>query len=408
MGASDKLAVVVGGGITGSAQALLLAQIGYRVILVDAATTPDSKANAGAGAGHSLALRTVAMSCRSQQLLHSAGLWPVDAGCPIHRVLVNDKGRFGSVRFDRHDYSVAALGWVVRNQQLEGHLNRLTAEAPAIEVIRPATATVHRVNADQVEVVIEHDKRQREVTAQLLVAADGTHSAIRTRLGIETQVTDYEQHALVANVICQREHHHIAYERFTDTGPLALLPLDKNMMAVVCTLDSARIETFRQASNEQLLDELQQRFGGRLGRFQEIGPSALFPLSLVRAKMQVQGCAVLIGNASVTLHPVAGQGLNLALRDVFELAAQLNRHAVVNDALTSFTRARKPDQQFVVRQTDALARWFRRPVSGLQLPVSAARATSMLMLDTIPALRNRFGRRNAGLDIPLSAVNGGD
>lgn len=421
MDSLEQRAIVVGGGLVGSLQALLLARVGYRVILADAAVKQSSVSHGVSQVDCGLSVRTVAMSCRSQQLLQSAGLWKVDMGCPIHKVMVNDKGHFGSVCFDRRDYSVPALGYVVPNVRLESHLNSVIESTPGIEVLRPATVELASVSGDYAEVVIDtiHGKR-REVVG-LVVAADGTHSAMRSQLGIEVESTDYQQHALVANLTCQRPHNQVAYERFTKSGPLAVLPLDKNAVAVVCTLDSSDVDKLQNSSDEALLHELQQRFGGRLGRFRQIGRRAVFPLSLVRAKRQVKGCGVLVGNASVTLHPVAGQGLNLALRDVFELAARLsdgqnnhtngpghgeavglNSEKPVADALKAFAAVRRRDQNLVVRQTDMLARWFRGHHGPLSLPLDAARASSMLLLDAVPVLRNRFGRRSAGLDIPLS------
>jgi 2-octaprenyl-6-methoxyphenol hydroxylase len=402
----NKKVIVVGGGIVGSVQALLLARVGFRVLLVDASM--DSPERYGEGARNSLSVRTVAMSYRSQQLLQSAGMWTAGLGCPIHTVMVNDKGRFGSVRFDRRDYAVPVLGYVVRNQLLENHLNGLLDTSPLIEVVRPATAALAAIDEKRVEVVVDQAGAKRAEVGGLIVAADGTRSGVRTQLGIDVDNTDYQQYALVANLQCQKPHHHIAYERFTESGPLALLPLDDRVVSMICTIGAEEVESLQQCTDEALLVLLQQRFGGRLGRFQEIGKRVVFPLSLVRARQQVSRCGVLVGNASVTVHPVAGQGLNLALRDVFELAARLGEHdEPVAQVLSGFAQSRRADQQFVVRQTDWLARWFRAQRGPLAPALNATRVSSMLMLDLVPALRNRFGRRNTGLDIPLKPVTDG-
>ncbi|MEM7255955.1 MAG: FAD-dependent monooxygenase [Pseudomonadota bacterium] len=399
----NRRAIVVGGGIVGCVQALLLARLGYRVMAVDA-STPGVESDRSC-IEKNLAVRSVAMSYRSQQLLESAGLWASDISCAINAVLVNDKGRFGSVRFDRNDYSLPALGYVVRNQQLEHHLSALMNSEPQIEVIRPATAELLSVDNERATLALHQaNKDTRNETVELLVAADGSRSKIRTQLGIDVDTRDYQQCALVANLHCQRDHQHVAFERFTDTGPLALLPLSERTVAMVCTLDADDAAEIHSYSDEQMLALLQQRVGGRLGKLLEIGKRAVLPLSLVRAHQQVQGCSVLVGNASITVHPVAGQGLNLALRDVFELASQLTGDHSVSDALELFEKVRRRDQRFVVRQTDWLARVFRKQPFPLSVPLHVARGASLLMLDAVPPLRNRFGRRNAGLDIPLNPV----
>lgn len=405
MALSSKHAVVVGGGIVGSAQALMLASIGFRVTLVDAG--PRTSHQHDYHPDCELSLRTVAMSYRSRQLLESFGLWPEDLGCPIHTVKVSDKGRFGTVRFDRRDYSLPALGYVMSNAHLEYHLASLIRANGTIDVRKPARAELVSVDAKHTRVTVTDDSKADELVADLLVAADGTRSSVRSQLGIEVTTTDYSQHALVANVGCQHRHNNIAYERFTDSGPLAILPHGRHVVSVVCAIDSDDVEEIKSLTTNGLLQELQQRFGGRLGRFQQIGEYALFPLSLVQAHRQVVGCGVIVGNASLTLHPVAGQGLNLALRDLVELTANLSRQPSVEHALLAFEKNRIKDKRYVARQTHLLARWFRRQPGPLSIPASALKTPSMLMLDTVPWMRDLFGRRNAGLDISLSHTGQG-
>ncbi len=400
MNSSPRSAVVAGAGIVGRVQALLLAKAGFKVTLVDAADSTG----VSMVSDDSLSVRSVALSYRSQQLLGSAGLWDNSIGCPITSVLVNEKGRFGSVTFQAAEFSVAALGYVVKNHLLEQHLKNKIYAQPAIEVVQPGSVVVKHSDEHRVSLTINTAQQSTQHEAHLLVAADGTRSSLREQLGIEVKTTDYDQLAVVANVICQRDHGNSAFERFTESGPLALLPLGKQQMAMVYTVDASREEEVKALSDQQLLDEIQHRFGGRLGRFQAVGRRALLPLTLVRCENQFSGCGVLIGNSARTLHPVAGQGLNLALRDAFGLVGMLSHEPNVASALSGFVSARRSDQQFVLRQTDALARVFRKHPWPISASLGVARQSSILLLDTIAPLREKFGRRNAGMGISLPSA----
>ncbi len=400
-------AVVAGAGIVGCVQALLLARVGFDVTLVDAADSVPALSDKAMAdntmADNAMAVRSVAVSYRSQQLLASAGLWS-DLGCPIHSVLVNEQGRFGAVRFHANEFSVPALGYVIKNHLLEEQLYKLIEAEPGITLVKPASVQLIQPVSNPLCLQIVSADQTQTADAQLLVAADGTGSSLRAQLGIEVNTTDYEQCALVANVLCQRDHGNVAFERFTDSGPLALLPLDERRMALVYTVHAHRADEIRSLTDQQLIDEIQQRFGGRLGRIQDIGPRAVLPLMLTESQQQTHGCSVLIGNAARTLHPVAGQGLNLALRDVFELAGQLANEPEVEIALGKFVSARRPDQQFVVRQTDTLAKVFRKHRWPLSASLGFARQSSLLLLDSVKPLRGKFGRRNAGMGIPLTPL----
>jgi len=173
-------------------------------------------------------------------------------------------------------------------------------------------------------------------------------------------------------------------------------------MAMVYTVDSADIDRFNDCSDEDLLALIQQSFGGKLGRFEALGKRGVFPLERVESQQQVSQRVVLIGNAARTIHPVAGQGLNLALRDVFELSALLSKSDDLTEMLAQFVSARADDQRSVVRQTDVLARLFRQQPVPIALPVSMARSTALLILDLVPQLRKRFGAASSGIGKPLS------
>lgn len=389
--------VVVGAGIVGSVQALLLARAGNRVILIDAAAPALPKTG--------LDVRSVALSYRSCELLRGQRMWPADAGCPIKAVHATQRGKFGAVRLRASDLDVPALGAVVQNSVLENHFTRLVEDEANIEFIRPADARLLSSTSESVSLQINSEAGTQVVDVALLVAADGTHSKLRESLAIDTESTDYEQYAIVANVQCQRDHRNVAYERFTETGPLALLPLATRQMAMVYTAKSAEVQELTDKTDTGFLALLQQRFGGKLGRFEAIGNRVSFPLALVQSSMQTSGRAVLIGNAARTVHPVAGQGLNLALRDVFELGSQVaNLKADLPSVpvmLAEFAKKRSRDQRSVVWQTDLLARYFRQQPWPLSAPLELFGTTAMLLLDTVPAVRHRFAALSAGMNIPV-------
>ncbi len=396
----DKI-IIVGAGIVGTVQALLLARAGLNVTLVDAGVATGST-----GLNTDLNARTVALSYRSRELLDAQQLWPADTGCPINKVHATERGRFGAVRLSATDFDLPALGYVVQNSVLESYLIESVKNTSNVELIQSASAELLSNGSDSVTVKIKNESGTDTREAALLIAADGTHSTLRASLGIEARTFDYEQHAIVANLRCQRDHQNVAFERFTETGPLALLPLAHKQMAMVYTANSADNIELNNQTDKEFLSMVQRRFGGRLGRFEAIGKRVSFPLSLVQSATQTSGCAVLIGNSARTVHPVAGQGLNLALRDVVELAAQVagikSNPGSVPEILAEFTRKRMSDQQAVVRQTDLLARFYRQHSWPLATPLSLFRTTSMLLLDAVPVLRKGFGAMNAGLNIPLS------
>jgi len=388
----NRKIVIAGAGITGSVQALLLAGAGFDVVLVEAKAPVSLSTSAG--------VRSVAVSCRSHDLMQSKGFWPPGAGCPIYSVLVSERGQFGSVCLKSDDLDVDALGYVVGNEVLEQFLLALVEAEPAIDFICPAK--VKLISNSSAGVVVEVDSQT--INAGMLIAADGTNSALREATATVVAEKNYNQHAIVANLGCQRDHQNVAYERFTESGPLALLPLADRQMAMVYTVDSDNVQELSGLTDADFLELVQKRFGGKLGRFQSVGPRKAFPLSLMQTERQHCGACVFIGNSARTLHPVAGQGLNLALRDVFALASVISDATDLPQALTEFSLQRQSDQRRVTMQTDALAGLFLKRKWPLQAPFVLFRVSSMLLLDSLPVLRNRFGAMNAGIGVPLRSA----
>ena len=431
MSVNEYDAVIVGGGIVGAVQALLLAQQGISTLLIEA-TQPETITEP-------LQQRSVALSHRSFEMLAARNLWPADVACPINEIHVTNRGSFGSARITAHDLNAAALGYVVANHRLEHHLRQLISLQKNIEFVQPATARLIHNSATGVELTVSpsrqsesqpvrvvdtqsdaHTEPGKDFTARckLLIAADGTHSQIRQSLGLNVTQRDYDQVAVVANVECQLDHQHIAHERFTDSGPLALLPLSPRCMAMVYTAHAGDGDLLKTMPDVEFLQLLQARFGGKLGRFKAVGRRAVFPLMLSESDSQTAGNCVLIGNSARTLHPVAGQGLNLALRDVFALAASVDRcfapdsgqglgtvagHSTpdLSHILAEFKRQRLSDQGSTVRRTDLLARAFSGKKSAVLGPV---RGAGLVLLSGLVPLRKRFAASSAGIGIPLGSV----
>jgi len=230
------------------------------------------------------------------------------------------------------------------------------------------------------------------------VAADGANSAIREQLGIQTQERDYRQTAVIANVSTDKPHNHIAYERFTDSGPLALLPMTEQRCALVWTVAADQSESLLALDDATFLQRLQQHFGYRLGRFTRVGVRHAFPLQLLQAKESVRARLALAGNAMHTLHPIAGQGFNLGLRDVAALvdvildARRDGRDIGALNILQRYAQWRQADQRRVALFTDSMVRLFGQSLP----PVVGLRDAGMLALDLCPPAKRWFGRMTMG------------
>jgi 2-octaprenyl-6-methoxyphenol hydroxylase len=232
-----------------------------------------------------------------------------------------------------------------------------------------------------------------------VVAADGVQSAVRRAFGIDAQTRDYEQTAVITTVVPQRFHEHVAYERFTPSGPLALLPLEGGRCTLVLTLSTAMAQSALAWSDQEFLAEVQRRFGFRLGRFLKVGRRVSYPLSLTRSARTSAGRSVIIGNAAQGLHPVAGMGFNLGLRDVASLAELIaeRRNASHFDAgsselLAEYDAWRRADRAGVIAFTDGLVRMFANPLGAVQ----RLRSLGLLAFDLLPPAKAALSRLSTG------------
>jgi 2-octaprenyl-6-methoxyphenol hydroxylase len=287
----------------------------------------------------------------------------------------------------------------VPNRALGRALWARLRDRPGIRLYCPAEVSRVHHGKHSVALDITHAGEPFTIDTRLVVAADGVQSAVRAAFGVEAQIRDYEQTAVITTVLPQRFHDHVAYERFTDTGPLALLPLAGGRCTLVLTLNRALTEAAMGWSDVEFLAELQRRFGFRLGRFLKVGRRAAYPLSLTRSERTSAGRCVIIGNAAQGLHPVAGMGFNLGLRDAASLAELIaeRRHQAAFDAgmpslPAEYDAWRAADRRGVIAFTDGLVRLFANPMSTLR----RLRNVGLLAFDLLPPAKTALSRLSTG------------
>ncbi len=339
--------------------------------------------------------RTTALSAGSRRVLEGIGAWPAMAAgaTPIRRIHVSERGAFGTAILTAEEQGVASLGYTVENRLLGRSLRARVAALPRIRLCHARVSTLS-VAAHAARIGTDGGDA---FEARLVVAADGARSAAREALGIGAEVSDYGQHAVIAHLETSRFHAHTAYERFLPEGPIAILPIGEGRSGVVWTLPPEAARRALALDDREFLAELQAAFGLRLGRFTRVGKRQGYPLALTRAERVTAPRAVILGNAAQSLHPVAGQGFNLALRDV-ALLAELLADAGEGDPgdpalLERYAAGRAPDREALIRFTDALVRGF-----GLRLgPLRRARSAGLFLFDLATPVKHEFARRTMGL-----------
>jgi 2-octaprenyl-6-methoxyphenol hydroxylase len=387
--------LIVGGGMVGASLGVALGALPLRVALVEAVEFESS-------AQPSYDDRTIALSYGSKRIFASLAVWErIAAGgaTAIQRIHISDRGRFGFARLDAADAGVEALGWVVENRALGQALKPALAETGNLTLFCPAVMEDIVFAEDAASVSIRCGGKLETLRARLVVAADGGRSLVRDKAGIAAQRTDYHQTALVTNVTPERPHRNVAYERFTANGPLAFLPMSDNRCAVVWSLPPDQVEARLALDDAQFLAVLQERFGTRLGRFLKVGRRAAYPLALTRVNEHVRHRLVLIGNAAHTVHPVAGQGFNLGLRDVAALAevlgeaARAGRDPGALEVLEGYAAWRRRDVALVSGFTNSLVRIFSNDLG----PLSLARNLGLVAVDLLPPAKRALLRLSMGL-----------
>ena len=385
--------LIVGGGMVGASLAVALKPLKLKIGLIEAF-------NFGVAEQPSYDDRSIAQSYGSSRIYQGMGLWSkLQSGVEnIQHIHISDRGHFGATRLAATQENVPALGYVVESRVLGKLLYEELTDSD-IELLVPAKVFAVTQDADSVHVSIERNGVVDSVQTRLLVVSDGSQSAVRDMLGIAATRREYHQTALIANVTTAEPHRHTAYERFTPNGPLALLPLTEGRYSLVWTHRDEDVAATMALDDAAFLRKLQAEFGYRQGEFVRVGQRATYPLVLQKSVQEVAGRAVVIGNASHALHPVAGQGLNLGLRDVATLA-DLLADAARNGAdpgsrtlLADYAQRRQPDYAAVVQYTDTLVRIFSNDFA----PLGHARAGGLLAVDRVPLLRHWITRQSMGL-----------
>jgi 2-octaprenyl-6-methoxyphenol hydroxylase len=317
---------------------------------------------------------------------------------PIRQIHVADAGRAGFARLDSREHDIDAFGYVITNRSMGRVLNAALAEHVSLERRMPARCTA--VAFDDDGVVLHTEPGERPLRARLVVAADGANSLVRAAAGLEANVEDYQQVAIVAHVASSRPADGTAYERFTPSGPFAVLPLQDGHYGIVWTLSPAAAEEILALSDADYLARLQVAFGWRIGRLLRVGRRQAYPLRLTRAAAVTAERCVLIGNAAQALHPVAGQGFNLGLRDAVTLAELLadarrdQRGVDVGSAalLAEFARRRSADREGIIDFTDRLVKLFGDQRPGVPL----LRDIGLLLFDLSPTAKQAMSRLSWG------------
>lgn len=385
--------LIVGGGLVGASLVRALQGRGLRIAVVEAVQF-ETRTEAGYDD------RAIALAHGTQCIFESLGLWGDLArdATPIHRIHVSDRGHCGITRMDREEEGLPALGYVVPARVLGQVLGEIARSTEGVDFYCPATLADLIIEQEAASASLVRDDETLMLSARLVVAADGAGSAVRDRIGIPVIERDYGQTAVIANITPQLSHRHVAFERFTDTGPMAVLPMSADRCAVVWTVDSRETGEIMGLSDDEFLSRLQERFGYRLGRLERAGRRQAYPLRLIKAQESVRDRLALVGNAAHTLHPIAGQGFNLGVRDIAVLAEVLvdalaeGRDPGELAVLSRYDAWRRADHQRVTAFTDGLARLFTLPIPALGM----ARGAGMLALDLLPPAKHLLTRLTMG------------
>jgi 2-octaprenyl-6-methoxyphenol hydroxylase len=382
---------IIGGGLVGASLALALQAgakaRGWSIVLIEPFAPGDSYQP-------SYDARSTALSYGTQQIYQRLGIWPkvAERAEAILHIHVSDRGRFAAARLSAEEEGVPALGYVAENAWL-GHCLWQALDPDVVSWRCPAEVVAMQAMGDGYRLTLNDETL---LDCDLAVLADGGRSGLREQLGITVKNTAYQQSALIANISISQPHGGLAFERFTDEGPMALLPLPDKRSALIWTRPGDDAQRLLALDDRAFLAELQSIFGYRLGALRQVGARHVYPLSLIEAQEQVRANLVVLGNAAHSLHPIAGQGYNLALRDVQALAETLLAGPDIPGdfaTLQQYYARQQLDQTLTVGFSDRVTRLF----SNAEPLLATGRNLGLLGLDMLPPAKRWFARQAMGI-----------
>ncbi|ANA37068.1 ubiquinone biosynthesis protein UbiH [Acinetobacter baumannii] len=395
--------IIVGGGMVGLSLSLMLAKANIAVKLLEAVKYPNYDDQNVAPYHSSFDARNTALSRRSVQIYQKLGLWDAlqQHATPILQVHITEQGSFGKARLIAEQEKVESFGQVIENAWLGRVLLTQVRQQPLIELIDGVQVTALTQDAEQVHIEAQRGDEVLKLESKLLIAADGRDSFCRQAIGVGVDVHDYDQVAIVTTVQTSKPHEHVGFERFSALGPLALLPLpgEYRRSVVWPVKKGTESEWLGDENDQHFLSALQQTYGDRAGKFEKTGKRFSYPLSQVLAHKQAVGRVILMGNAAHTIHPVAGQGFNLCLRDADVLLRYLVNQLSASDDignpdnLLAYEQARLSDQQRVIKFCDTVVRGFSNQNPLLKL----IRNTGLIAFDVIPGVKPLVANYAMGL-----------
>ena len=380
---------IVGSGMAGGTLACLLGGLGLRVALID--RTPPATRLDPAFDG-----RSTAISYGSAQILAAAGIWNqlLPHGSPIEEIRIADGIAPLHLHFDHQAVEGKPFGWIIDNMLIRGALETQLATLPAVTVLSPAQVTAYEAMPGEAELQLTDGRR---VQARLVIGADGRNSTMRELAGIPAKKTDYGQTALAFPMRHEQPHHQVAVEHFQPAGPFAVLPMvddasGRHRSSVVWSLDTVQADEYLALDEAAFTTALQAMCGEYWGRVELGGKRFAYPLGLVHAASYTAPRLALAGEAAHAIHPIAGQGLNLSLRDIALLAeliadtARLGLDIGAKRLLDNYAHRRRGDTQRLVLATDGLNRLFSNDL----LPVRLLRDAGLAVVEQLPALKRFF------------------
>ncbi|TNC94326.1 MAG: 2-octaprenyl-6-methoxyphenol hydroxylase [Stygiobacter sp.] len=388
--------LIVGGGPVGGLTACALAQAGLSIALVEAADPADLARPGTDG-------RSIAIALSAKRVFDGAGVWSLlaDEAGPILQIRVTDGASPLFLHYDHDAIGDEPFGWIVENTTIRRAIHQRLGQLPGAQVLAPARVTAIDRDADGVTATLADG---RTIRAGLVVGADGRGSTIRRLAGIGVQRFGYGQSGIVTTVAHERPHRGIAHERFLPSGPFAILPMTGNRSSIVWTERLHLADAIVGQSDQDFLAELNTRFGDFLGKVTLAGPRFHYPLTLQLADRAIDHRLVLIGDAAHGMHPVAGQGMNMGIRDVAALAEvimdarRLGLDVGGPDVLTRYQRWRRFDNMLMLGLTDVMVRLFSNDIGPLKL----ARDLGLAAVQTMPGAKRFFMKHAMGVvgDLP--------